>query len=70
MESVFLPSQDEVRAFVPDADELEGTIVGFSDAGTQAKAYAVVELVRRLSVVVPVEQLRPAADQKGIEECQ
>ena len=55
--SAFLPSRDEVLTFAPGVDELEGTIVGFSDSGLQRNAYAIVEVVRRLSLVVPVEQL-------------
>lgn len=44
-------------SFVPECDELEGTIVGFSDSGATARAYAVVEVVRKLSLVVPVNEL-------------
>ncbi len=56
--SVFLPSRTELQEFAPGDEELEGTIIGFSDSGSRPKAYAVVEVVRRLSLVVPVEQLR------------
>ena len=61
-ESVFLPDPQEVLAFASECDDLEGTIVDFSDSGIQVKAYAVVEVVRRLSLVVPVEQLRVVSD--------
>lgn len=53
-----MPGPDEIQTFAPGVDELEGTIVGFSDSGPQRDAYAIVEVVRRLSLVVPVEQLR------------
>jgi hypothetical protein len=39
-------------------DELERTIIDFSDSGDQVNAYAVVEVVRWLSPVVPVGELR------------
>ncbi len=37
--------------------ELEGTIAGFSDSGTTPQAFAVVDVVSRRMVVVPVEKL-------------
>lgn len=55
--SVFLPNPEEVASFASDFDELEGIIASFSDSGASAKAYAVVEVVRKLSLVVPVEEL-------------
>jgi hypothetical protein len=33
---------------------MEGTIVGFSDSGPQARAFAVVEVVEKHTVIVPV----------------
>lgn len=44
-------------AFDSSSDYFEGTIIDFSDSGKRARAYAVVEVVRRLSFVVPVEKL-------------
>jgi hypothetical protein len=55
--SVFLSNPEEAMSLGPEGDELEGTIVGFSDSGTAAKAYAVVEVVRKLLLVIPVNDL-------------
>jgi hypothetical protein len=43
---------------------MEGAIVGFSDSGPRQRAFAVVEVVHRQTMVVPVEKLkvvRPAS---------
>lgn len=54
---VFLPSPEGV--FMPPAmgEQLEGTIVNFSDSGQKTRFFAMVEVVRRETVVVPVEKL-------------
>jgi hypothetical protein len=57
-DSVFLPNQEEALGFASGNDEIEGIITGFSDSGVQLRAYAVVEVVRKLSLVVPVHDLR------------
>ncbi len=54
---VFLPGQEMVVAPLPAETRLEGTIVDFSDAGTEACVFAVVDVVRRETVVIPVEKL-------------
>ena len=38
--------------------ELDGTIIDFSDSGDSSQVYAVVEVVRKQSVVVPVAKLK------------
>ena len=54
---VFLPSPDS-QLLAPSAqEELEGTIVDFSDSGQRARFFALVDVVRRRTVVVPVEKL-------------
>jgi hypothetical protein len=55
--SVFLPNHEETVRFAAGCDGFEGTITGFSDSGGSAKVYAVVEVVRKLSLVVPVDDL-------------
>jgi hypothetical protein len=45
---------------------LQGTVVGFSDSGSVPRAFAVVEVIKRLTVVVPVDQLELA--EPGSEE--
>jgi hypothetical protein len=47
-------------------DELEGTIVDFSDSGQRARVFAVIDVIRKQIVVVPVEKLI----RKGDDSCQ
>jgi hypothetical protein len=48
---------EEAVSFASGSDDLEGTIASFSDSGASARVYAVVEVVRKLSLVVPVDDL-------------
>lgn len=59
---VFLMSPGAVFAPLPADTQLEGTIVGFSDSGLKTRFFAVVEVVRVQSLVVPVEKLEPLDD--------
>ena len=89
LHSVFLPNREDSAdssTGEKEDEELEGVIVSFSDSGASLKAFAVVEVVGRPSLVVPVEDLRPVAQpgpglgrlkefmsyqiQKGWVECQ
>jgi hypothetical protein len=55
---VFLPGPEEVfRELAADAT-LEGTVVGFSDSGSEPRVFAVVDVIRRQTVVVPMNRLR------------
>jgi hypothetical protein len=54
---VFLPSPEEVFAALATDTQLEGTVVSFSDSGTNPHVFAIVEVVRQQTVVVPVERL-------------
>jgi hypothetical protein len=59
---VFLPSSEEVfSALAPDA-LLEGVVVSFSDAGSELRVFAVVDVVRRQSLVVPVNKMTVVAE--------
>jgi hypothetical protein len=53
---IFLPDPDEL---LQPAGELEGVVVGFSDSGAAARVFAVVEVVQKQEVVVPVDKLHP-----------
>jgi hypothetical protein len=55
--SAFLPSPDEVMASLAIGSVVEGTVVEFSDSGQRTSFFAVVEVVRRRQIVVPVEKL-------------
>ena len=61
LSDVFLPNPDEVMVPPPLTAEMEGTVIGFSDSGEKRRAFAVVEVVRTQTVVVPVDRLGPAA---------
>lgn len=60
--SVFLANQEEAASLGCSNEEFEGRIIGFSDSGALVKAYAVVEVVRKLSFVVPVQDLKLVSD--------
>jgi len=53
-----LPTQDRILAPPTHDTELEGTVVDFSDSGVARRVFAVVNVVRTQTVVVPVEKLR------------
>jgi hypothetical protein len=53
---IFLPNPGGVLVAAQEA-ELEGTIVGFSDSGLKSRFFAVVEVIRTQSLVVPMEKL-------------
>ena len=63
---VFLPNPEGVLATPSTRDELEGTIIDFSDSGQTARVFALVEVIRRQTVVVPVEKLHSVS--RGIPE--
>jgi len=60
--NIFLPNQEEAESLTSGNEEFDGVITGFSDSGEVTKAYAVVEVVRKLSFVVPVPDLRLVSD--------
>jgi hypothetical protein len=55
---IFLPTPDELPKALTTAPELEGTVRDFSDSGPQPRVFAVVEVITRYSLVVPVERLQ------------
>ena len=59
LSDVFLPTPEEVCALsIAEGEaELEGTVVSFSDSGQERNYFAVVDVVRKQSVVVAVEKL-------------
>jgi hypothetical protein len=54
---VFLPSAEELRGVWADTDLVEGTIIDFSDSGNEPRLFAVIEVLQRRTVVVPVASL-------------
>jgi hypothetical protein len=55
---VFLPNPEGGFSAAPGEEEVEGTVVNFSDSGSKVHVFAVVDVIRRHTVVVPVEKLR------------
>jgi hypothetical protein len=58
MSDVFLPGPEDVLPAMVVTDEIEGTVFGFSDSGVLSRAFAVVEVVRKQEIIVPVDKLR------------
>ena len=58
MSDAFVPDPEAIRAAFSDVSEVEGTVVSFSDSGTVRKAFALVEVTRKQTVIVPVEKIR------------
>jgi hypothetical protein len=58
---IFLPNSGGLSTALSEEPEpeleLEGTIVDFSDSGSQARYFAVIEVVKTHSLIVPVEKL-------------
>jgi hypothetical protein len=55
---VFLPGPEELLTAPPTQSELEGTVVDFSDSGATPRFFALVEVVTRKTLVIPVEKLK------------
>jgi len=55
MSDVFLPGPEEL---LPAPGGVEGTVIGFSDSGTRSRVFAVVEVVSKWKLVVPVDKLQ------------
>jgi hypothetical protein len=54
---IFLPTRDDLPKALTTMQELEGVVADFSDSGLQPRAFAVIDVIARQSVVVPVEKL-------------
>ncbi|MEJ2009461.1 MAG: hypothetical protein P8Z30_15120 [Acidobacteriota bacterium] len=55
---VFLTRPEELLKAFSSEEEAEGTVVGFSDSGSEPRAFAVVDVVRRQNVIIPTAKLR------------
>ena len=64
----FISGSEEIRTLLSDTGEVEGTIMNFSDSGTASRVFAVVEVVRKQAVVIPVERLRLLESSGSSEE--
>jgi hypothetical protein len=54
--AIFLSQASEP---LPADAEIEGTVIDFSDSGAERAAFAVVEVIRTQTVIVPVGELEP-----------
>lgn len=61
---VFLPSPESAFAAPSAEEELEGMVVDFSDSGQRTQVFAVIDVIRKQTVVVPVEKLSPVSGPK------
>ena len=68
---VFLPNAEELRATFQEEQVLEGTVIDFSDSGIRSNAFAIVEIIQKQTVVIPIEKLQPASgsDATAHEDC-
>jgi hypothetical protein len=57
MSDAFLPSAEELTVFATPDEKVEGTVIDFSDSGSEPDFFAVIDVVRRRTVVVPVEKV-------------
>ena len=58
---VFLPNPPDVLGMDVD-DEIEGRVIDFSDLGSRRQYFAVVEIVRKHTVVVATDRLASTKD--------
>lgn len=58
LKDIFMPPADELPASLTATDYLEGTILNFSDSGSLARVFAVIDVIAHRSVIVPVEKLK------------
>lgn len=54
---IFLPDASESRQAKTGGEDLQGTVVGFSDSGDMEHAFAIVEIATGQSAIVLVEKL-------------
>ncbi|MGP8143985.1 MAG: hypothetical protein ACLQBU_19140 [Terriglobales bacterium] len=55
---MFLPNVEELLAAFREQEELEGVVIDFSDSGSKTNAFAVIEVIQKGTVVVPVDKLK------------
>jgi hypothetical protein len=52
----FLPSAEELAVFAAPDEKVEGTVIDFSDSGSEPDYFAVIDVIRRCTVVVPADK--------------
>jgi hypothetical protein len=56
--NVFLWPEEDTLSMLPEDAEIEGRVVGFSDSGLEPLFFAVIEVVRKQTIIVPVSGLK------------
>ena len=57
VDDIFLPTPDRISIVATGETEVEGIIHDFSDSGSKSCVFALVDVLRKETVVVPVEKL-------------
>lgn len=65
---IFLPQPEDLFKAVQAEEELEGTIVGFSDSGSKPQAFAVIDVIRTQNVIVPTAKLQIESSRESDKE--
>jgi hypothetical protein len=65
LSSVFLPDSQEALELLSLKSKVNGVIVDFSDSGNVPRAFAIVDIIHRRTVVVPVDKLELDEDRSG-----
>jgi hypothetical protein len=52
-----LPGVEELPLVASPGESVEGTVVDFSDSGSKSRYFAIVDVITRYAVVVPVSKL-------------
>ena len=55
---IFMPPVDELPISLATADHVEGTVINFSDSGSLARVFAVIDVIAHQTVIVPVDKLK------------
>jgi hypothetical protein len=63
---IFLPAADDLSKALTSAEQMEGTVVNFSDSGLLPRVFAVVDVIARRSFVVPVEKLQKTGETPNV----
>jgi len=57
----------DLRAVFREEEEIEGTVIDFSDSGSRQNAFAIVEIIRKQTVIIPIEKLQAESGTKRDE---
>ncbi len=63
LSDIFLPERKDLALLAGD-EHVEGTVIEFSDSGLKSRYFAVVDVVRKQSVVVPIDKLEVIAESR------